>query len=397
MTTSPPVLPAKEDLNRIIQLSQSPHGFLSVYLPTDPAETSTEGIRLRVSAMLDQLATDLAGTPLEHPFAEERKLVEEYARSLRPGGRGLAIISSLPAQEWDALWLPDPVEEHVRYGRGAYVLPLMDLLDEWEPVALAMVEKDRARLMVIARGRTEEVQHLETPLPERDSTRGRVSPRLQRSGLTREAGGGGAAGFQRHLMTHVENHLKRVHQELEEFHRRYSFRRLFLAGPRDTVALFRAHLSHELQVRLAGELNIDAYASDQAIVHQVRRAAREVERQEEVELVQEIITRAEKDQGAVTGTAPSLWAVNRHEMHLLVLAGESSGQASYCPNCDILLPPEDIVCPQCDAKPQPVDLWEELPGFTIRRSTPLEIVHGEAASLLWHHQSIGGLLKPVRH
>jgi hypothetical protein len=199
------------------------------------------------------------------------------------------------------------------------------------------------------------------------------------------------------MMTHVENHLKRVYQELEGLHRRYSFRRLFLAGPRDTVALFKSHLSHELQGRLAGELSIDAYANDQVITRQVRQGAREVERREEVELVQEIITRAEKGQGAVTGTASSLWAINRHEMHLLVLAGESSGLGGYCANCEILLPPEDIVCPQCDEKPQRVNLWEELPGFTLRRGIPLEIVHGEAASLLWHYQSIGGLLKPVRH
>jgi hypothetical protein len=152
-----------------------------------------------------------------------------------------------------------------------------------------------------------------------------------------------------------------------------------------------------LKELLAGDLSIDAHASDQEITRQALQAAREAERRKEVELVQEIITRAEKDQGAVTGTAPSLWAINHHQMHLLVLAGESSGLGGYCANCEILLPPEDIVCPQCDKKPQRVDLWEELPGFALRRGVRLEVVHGEAASLLWHYQSIGGLLKPVRH
>jgi hypothetical protein len=84
-------------------------------------------------------------------------------------------------------------------------------------------------------------------------------------------------------------------------------------------------------------------------------------------------------------------------MHLLVLAGESSGEGSYCPNWEILLPPEDIACPQCDQKPQRVHLWEELPGIALRRGVRVEVVHGEAASLLWHRQSIGGLLKPERH
>jgi hypothetical protein len=42
-------------------------------------------------------------------------------------------------------------------------------------------------------------------------------------------------------------------------------------------------------------------------------------------------------------------------------------------------------------------LWEELPGFALRRDIRLEVVHGEAASMLWHYQSMGGLLKIVWH
>jgi peptide chain release factor subunit 1 len=401
MTTTPPVQATKDVLKRVIQLSQAPQLFLTIYLPTDPAETSTEGIRLRIAAMLDNLASGLAGTSLEEPFGKERKVVEEYTRSIQPGASGLAIVSSLPAQEWEARWLPDPVEEHARFGTGAYVLPLMDLLDEWEPVGLAMVEKDKARLMVFAGGQIAEVKHLEAEVPGQHRAGGGTATHYQRSVQAypgqHQAGGGASARFQRHIQVHVDRLFDEVVQELEDFHRRHSFRRLFIAGPSESVAQFRSHLPNPLKELLAGELAIDAHARDQQIMGQVLQAAREAERQEEMELVQEIITRAEKDQGAVTGTAPSLWAINRHQMHLLALAGESRGLGGYCANCELLLPPEDIVCPQCDQKPQQVDLWEELPGFALRRGIRLEVVHGEAASMLWHYQSIGGLLKPVRH
>jgi peptide subunit release factor 1 (eRF1) len=401
MTTTPAVHATTDNLKRLIQLARSPHPFLSIYLPTDPAQTSTEGIRLRILARLDDLANDLAGTPLEEPLAQERKVVEEYIRSIRPGGLGLAIISSLAAQDWAALWLPGPVEEHVRFGTGAYVLPLMDLLDEWEPVALAMVERDKARLMVFEGGQIEEVRHLEEEVPGQHRAGGGTATHYQ-SGVQaypgqHTAGGGASARFQRHIQVHADRLYNQVVQELGDFQRQRSFRRLFIAGSSASVAQFKSHLPNPLKELLAGGLTIDAHASDQEVMSQVLQAAREVERQEEVELVQEIVTRAEKGQGAVTGTAPSLWALNRHQMHLLVLAGESPGLGGYCANCEILLPPEDIVCPQCDQKPQRVDLWEELPGFALRRGVRIEIVHGEAASSLWHHQSIGGLLKPVQH
>lgn len=396
MKTTAPVQATIATLQAAIKFAGSPQLFLSIYLPTNTAEITTEGIRLKLTAMLNELSRKLLGTPWEESFGEERKVVEGYLRSLRPGGRGLVILSSLEAKKWETLWLPFPVEEHVRFGPGAYVLPLLDIMGEWEPTGLAMVAQDSARLLILGAGQIEEVLHLKAEATARDATAGRVSPRLQRSGLTREAGGGGAARFQRHLQVHVDNHLKRVVRELDSLHRRHAFRRLFLAGPAETLALFKSHLTNELKSRLVGELSIGAHASDEDIRRQVLHRIQGTEPKGQKELVEEVITRAEKEAGAVVGLAPTLWALNRGQLRLLVLAGETSETGRCCMTCELLFPPEDIVCPRCEQKTLTVDLWEELPGLALRRNVPLEVVHGEAASLLWHYDSIGGLLEPTR-
>jgi hypothetical protein len=44
-----------------------------------------------------------------------------------------------------------------------------------------------------------------------------------------------------------------------------------------------------------------------------------------------------------------------------------------------------------------VRLWEELPGFALRRGVKLEVVHGEAASALWGYDGLGGLLRLTHH
>jgi peptide subunit release factor 1 (eRF1) len=401
MITRAPVQATKDELKRIIQLSQSPHLFLSIYLPTDPAETSTEGVRLRTAAMLDDLAGDIAGTPRERPFSEHRKTVEDYTRSIRPGGPGLAIISSLQAQEWAARWLPEPVEEHIRFGPGAYVLPLIDLMNQLAPVGLALVARDQVRLMVLAGGQIETEKRLEAKVPGQHRAGGGTGSHYQAGVQSypgqRQASGGASARFQRHIQVHVDRLYEQATNKLEDLHRQHGFQRLFIAGPAESAAHFKAHLPHPLKELMASDLALDTHASDQEITSQVLRAAREAERREEVKLVQEIITRAEKDQGAVAGTASSLWAINRRQMHRLVLAGESSGLGGHCANCELLLPPEDIVCPQCDRKPQLVDLWQELPRHALRMGFRLAVVHDEAASMLWHYQSIGGMLKPIRH
>ncbi len=394
MLTTAPVQATAELLTDLVSLAKSQHLFLSLYIPTPRSDVASQNIRLRLAPMLERLAEDLAGTPRETAFREERNAVDTYLRSLRPGGEGLALLSSREADVWHALWLPEPVPEHVRFGRGAYVLPLMDALDEWEPVGLAEVAKDKARLMVFVAGRIEEIRYRESEVPGKHKASGGYATRYMRLSATHAAGGGASARFQRHILTHVEDHLKHVVQDLASLHERYGFRRLFLAGPPETLAIFRPLLSRELRSTVSGEISIDRHSTKGKIRAQITQAAQEVERLNEEALVQEIITLGSKGQGAVLGLDSTLWALNRRQLHMLIMAGEMSQPGCMCVWCDLLWPPESVACPQCNQKTVKVDLWEELPGFAMGRNVALEVVHGTAASELWHHDGLAGLLEP---
>lgn len=401
MISGEPSNATMDEIQRLIPLATSSDPYLSVYVPTSPTDIGTEGIRLRVIAMLDRLQEEVASTGQQRPFLDERKLVEDYLRGIRPGAAGLVILSSRPAQEWAALGLPYPVEEHARFGPGAYVLPLIDVLDEFEPVGLVMIERDRARLIVLAAGEITSVEQVESDVPGQHRAGGGTATHYRTSIQSypgqRQASGGASARIQRHIQVHVHRHLQEVARELEIQHSRNSFRRLLVAGPPQAVGQLESMLPRPLKDLLVGEIALDAHASDQEIAVKVLAAARQAERKEEKELVQEIITRAEKDQGAVAGIATSVWALNRHQLHLLALASGMSESGRACPPCDLLLPVEDIMCPQCNQKTRQINLWEEVPGFAMRQGARLEVVHEEAASLLWQYEGMGGFLKSVRH
>lgn len=206
-----------------------------------------------------------------------------------------------------------------------------------------------------------------------------------------------AKNYERHILVHEREHLKKVLSDLEALHSAYRFRRLFIVGPEETRAEFKPMLFHELASILVGELTLDAHASDHEVAQRVQEVARGIERKEEQQLVEQVVTHFEKRRGAVAGLEPTLWALDRHELHLLVLAGEVEWDGRYCLTCDLLLPGEDILCPRCSQRTLKVDLWEELPGYAMRHGVKVEIVHGEAASALWAYDGIGGLLKPVVH
>jgi peptide chain release factor subunit 1 len=364
-----------------------------------PEDTSMDALRLRLASRLNELEAELAGTPWAAAFKQERGAVEGFVRSLRPGGPCLGLLSSQQAGVWSALWLPSPVVEHVRFGRGAYVLPLMDLLDEWEPVGLVEVHKDKARIMVLSGGNLGEERHFEAEVPGRHRAGGGAPTRYRTGGTVAQeaqhaAGGSAGSRFERHIEVHIEEHLKEVAKGLDETHRRVNFRRFFLAGPAEARALFKHHLSHEMGARMAGELHISTRVGAGAVAAKLAQAAQEAERRQESELVQELITRAEKDQGAVAGVAATLGALNDRQVHQLVLSADMDQPGRYCQTCSLVLPAESIRCPQCGARTRQVRLWEEIPGVAMAQDVAVEVVHGPAASELWAHEGIGGLLKP---
>ena len=94
MKTSAPVQATIDTLQAAINFASSSHLFLSIYLSSSAGEITTEGIRLKLTAMLDELSQNPSGTPWQESLREERKAVEGYVRSLRPGGPGLVILSS---------------------------------------------------------------------------------------------------------------------------------------------------------------------------------------------------------------------------------------------------------------------------------------------------------------
>lgn len=388
-----------ESMKALVPLARAPSLYLSAYLVVAPEDTSMDALRLRLAARLNELEPDLAGTPWGAAFREERAVVEGFVRSLRPGGQCLGILSSRQSGHWTALWLPSATPNQVRFGRGASVLPLMDLLDEWEPVGLVEVHKDKARIMVLSGGNFREIHHFEAEVPGRHRAGGGAPTRYRTGGTVGQeaqhaAGGGAGARFERHIEAHMEQHLKDVAQGLNDTYRRVSFRRLFLAGPAEARASFKLHLTHEMGTRLAGDLSINSRATTASIASQLAQAAQEAERRQESELVQEIITRAEKAQGAVAGAATTLGAINERRVRLLALAAEMDQPGRHCQACALVLPPEDIRCPRCNAPTRRVRLWEELPGVALSQDITLEVVHGPAAADLRAYEGIGALLKP---
>jgi len=367
-------------LKHLISLARSPHTFLSLYMPIDLGQTTPESLHTRLRDALDQVERHVEATkdPNAHKaFCTDRQRVEQEVEGLRPDGLALAVFSAQEIGTLIAYWLPRPVRDvHAHYGQGALVLPLLDMLDEFEPVALALVEKESARVMVFEAG-----------ILESDE-------RFSYSIVPYSAPGAAEKKARGHENKELAQEFQTVVEALEKRHDVYPFRRLFLSGTNDVVSLFKTVLPAPLLQVLAGDVALDVRAPDNVIQGILLKASEEMERRQEEELVEGLVTRAHKNDRAVIGLADTLDALNQDRVQLLVLTMDVPDGGRRCEDCHALLAADSPRCPVCGGRSlADVSLQAELPLMALRQSADIEVVHGPAAQRLGALQSIGALTR----
>jgi peptide chain release factor subunit 1 len=367
------------DMRRLAQLANSPHPFLTVYMNAE-GESVPRDVQSFLGGLLDQAEEAYSGSRWEKTLRRERELIVPVLEDAKPIGAGFVLVSSEPADVLLGQWLPASVESSFRVGEGVYAMPLLDLIDELEPVAVAFVQKDQSSLLLTAGGRAIDAEHDESFVPSRS-----------------KAGGWSAPRYERRRREQSKQHLKETAQDLEDFYKEHRFSRLFLAGPTEPLRVFKEELHQHMQGLVVGEISIDAHASDADIAAQVRPLAEEQERAHESWLVEELITRAEKGQSAVIGVEATLRALDHHEIDTLVVDPRLELRGVRCIECGHLAEENAFRCPACGSEVEEADLREDLSRLAVKEQVKLETVHGEAAAALWDHGSIGGTMRFVKH
>ena len=195
---------------------------LSVYLDLDPQRQARHAYRIVLEDLAKEIRSRLDRKE-RAAFEADVMRVQEWLDEHAPRGNGVALFSSEPRKFFQAHWLPIRVQDHLAWDLTPDVAPLLEVADEYERYAVALVEKDRARLFSVFMGAIEESDGL------RDEE---VPPRHDQGGVSQ-------SHFQHHHDLHVLWHLKRVAGRLAALFRSRPFDRLILAGPEDVISELR--------------------------------------------------------------------------------------------------------------------------------------------------------------
>jgi peptide chain release factor subunit 1 len=369
-------VPSDRDLRRLARF-RSPRGVLSLYLSFDPSA----GERRDLHAVAIDALHALGGTAresIEGRLDEEQRRVVGFLREdFALAGRGVAIFSCQPRNLWEVFQLQVPLPALARFAERPVVAPLAAVLDDYERYAVALVDKDRARLLHVYLGR------VEREVEVRDKYPGRT-----------EMGGWAQSRYQRHRDAHLHAHLLRAAQQLQDEARRRPFDRLVVGGPDEARAAFVAVLPRGLRNRVAGTFSAELFLSESEILERVAAIEEAAEREGEVRLVSDVLDAARSGGLATSGWDDTLQALGEGRVHKLVLANGRSAKGSACPAGHFAALEQPQHCPLCRGPLEPVgDLAEWAVERALATHAVPETVDGKAAQALAAAGEIAAVLR----
>jgi peptide chain release factor subunit 1 len=297
---------------------------------------------------------------------EEISRVRDWLDTERPGGRGVAIFSCVSPELWETYRLPEVERDELTFGPVPHLAPLIDIVDDYERYAVALVDKERARLFTVFMAQIEETKSFEDEVPGKH-----------------DQGGPSQMKYQRDHEKHVRWHLKRVVDELSGLLERRSFDRLVVAGPEEATSELTALLPSVLASRLVAVTLMESHAGAARILDATLEIERRVEREEEDSLVTELFEAVGARGHGSCGLADTLQALVSGAVHTLVVTDGLRIGGSECPNCGWMQEGTIEACPVCGSTMRTdVDIVDIAARRTLETAGEVEVVHEDAAQRL---------------
>ena len=310
---------------------QASHPVLSVYLNTDALAGNDESALPRLRAML-------RGVDLPQ---DTEAILGYMEREYDGKGRSVAFFSCAAEGFFRAYPLAIPLQDRVRVHDRPHVKPLANLLERYGYYGVVLVDSRRARVFTFHLG----------VLQEHPGFTGKPVHRTKRGGGSQYPEvRGGTPGKTDRVEETIEQNMKRAADFAVRFLSRHKVRHLLLAGTEENVALFRQYLPKQWQNRVAGTFPVSMNAGLSEIQEQARRLVAEYDRQEEANLVEDVITAAAKGREGAVGLDDVLEAARAGRI-LTLLVSEGYHQSGYvCQSCGYTTATQADVCPFCGGR-----------------------------------------------
>jgi peptide chain release factor subunit 1 len=292
--------------------------------------------------------------------------------------KALAVFACAGHKFFQSYGLPRLVRNILIADTTPYVRPLTAILAEYHRYGVALVDRVEAKFYEVYMGAIQ--------------PRGGIADDLPRRGRDGGLGGREERQIERRHLAAVQQHYRRVAEELFRLFRREQFDRLVLGGARDVLREFKDTLHPYLRARWAGDFHADLHTATPATVLAETVAVEErVTAEKEHALVEELLAKAGAGQLAVAGIGETLDAVARGEAQTLLVDSSFEMPGYSCPTCRLPVL-ESAECPRCHKPTEPcADIVDEMVELALQKNCQITHVHGRTP--LRDAGRIGALLR----
>ena len=263
---------SREEIEHLAQL-KSDSGIVSAYIGIRPRlmykrkhpVTLAKGAFARAERKLHEGSWKEA-------LAREGEKIVDFLNGWDVRGRGLVIFSSQPAGIWEVLTLEVPVPTVVDIDRTTKTGVLTRLLDEHPRLAVALIQRDEAKIYVSEQRISDQAAEVMSHVPGQH-----------------DQGGWAQARFERHIEFHMAEHLTKVVDELNQLDRARPFKWLVIGSTEKMAGEFLGMVPDAVARKVIGTFAVDfKHESEKEILERARKAYEEHERRTEFQLVHQV-------------------------------------------------------------------------------------------------------------
>lgn len=317
---------SEKDLQSLLEHSAEGR-VLSVYLNTDPTESNTEAVNLRLRNLLK--AVDLP---------EDVQAVVDFVNlEYDWAARGLVIFSHQAEGEFQKYQFNLSVPDRIFIGEKPVIRPLVRLLSIFTGWGVVLVDKQGARLFSFNMGELKEMMGVD----------GEEVKQTKRGGGNAMPGRMGGSGASANVENIIDRNIKEVVESAVAFFNQQRIRRIMIGGTDDNIARFKEEMPKSWQSLVVGEFPMSMAASQQDVLEKTTEEALKARKRLIQNLVEQAFTLTAKGSTGVTGLIDTLNAIHEGRVKTL-LVSESYEQIGYrCTGCGYLTTQKLETCPFC--------------------------------------------------
>jgi release factor family 10 len=278
-----------------------------------------------------------------------RARVERYLDELMPNSKALALFF---ASESERIYeLTFPVENRAAFGKPL-LTPLLSAMDEYRAYLVVMVDHEKAHFITAYLGGADHQETAKLELDTSDWTHKSFQSTSNYASKTVQSNA--HDDYEQRVELYQERFHEEVAKRAAELMNEYDARYIVIGGDEQAAHAVHRHIPDKTAQAVIGVKALPMRYSPHEVLQHVLPLVRDYERQQEMELVEQVINMAKAGGRASVGREAVLHSVDQQRVELLIAPWP--------------MPDEHLA--------------QELPFRVLTSGGEIELVHGAAAERL---------------